>query len=72
VNAFPAVCSALRGAKLQTEAGMLLKGQEGPLNGANVWFHFDLATAPQSIGRRPLPRPPRAAPRGYETFDARS
>lgn len=39
-NAYPAVCSVLRGAKLQHEGGLSLDGRDGPPNGANVWFRF--------------------------------
>lgn len=42
VNMPRAVCSVLRGSKLHQVAGMTFKGQEGPANGMNVWFHFDL------------------------------
>lgn len=48
-NAYPAVCSALRGNKLQSEAGVDFRGQEGPLNGANVLFRYDLSAAPRVI-----------------------
>lgn len=45
-NSFPAVCSALRGTKLEREACVTFLGQEGPLNGANVFFRFDLSGEP--------------------------
>lgn len=48
-NAYPAVCSALRGNKLQSEASVDFRGQEGPLNGANVLFRFDLSATPRMI-----------------------
>ena len=43
-NAYPTVCSALRGMKLQRQGSMTLVACEGPRNGANVWFRFDLST----------------------------
>ena len=55
-NAYPAVCSALRGAKLQTEAGINFLGQEGPENGSNVWFRFDLSPSPQTRPHEGSPR----------------
>ncbi len=44
-NIYPAVCSALRGNKLQAEANVRFLGQEGPLNGANVLFRYRLTGA---------------------------
>lgn len=41
-----AVCSVLRGSKLHQDAGVIFKGQEGPADGMNVWFHFDLTGGP--------------------------
>lgn len=38
-----AVCSVLRGTKLRQEANLHLNRQEGPTDGMNVWFHYDLA-----------------------------
>lgn len=49
-SAYPAVCSALRGNKLQSEAGVDFRGQEGPLNGANVLFRYDLPGAHHKSG----------------------
>ena len=43
VNMPRAVCSVLRGSKLHQDAGVTFKGQEGPADGMNVWFHFDLS-----------------------------
>lgn len=42
VNMPRAVCSVLRGSKFHQDAGVTLKGQEGPADGMNVWFHFGL------------------------------
>ena len=48
-NAYPAVCSALRGNKLQSEAAVDFLGQDGPLNGANVLFRYNLSGSPRVI-----------------------
>ena len=63
-NAFPAVCSVLRGGKLQREANVDFLGQEGPLNGANVFFRFDLSGVDWHADPKPLDRSdPYDAPR---------
>lgn len=67
INAFPAVCSVLRGKKLQSEAGIVLVRQEGPKNGANVWFHFDISDVQPRrtpiVTLSPTSPPPRLASR---------
>lgn len=44
-NVYPAVCSALRGKKLEQEAHVRFLGQDGPRDGANVLFHYDLRSS---------------------------
>lgn len=64
VNMPRAVCSVLRGSKLHQEAGLTFKGQEGPADGLNVWFHFDL-TGEDNLVETPAARrtpPPSVTP----------
>lgn len=58
-----AVCSVLRGARLHREASLTLTGQEGPEDGMNVWFHFDLPQQGVEIPKgAPASPPARSAP----------
>jgi hypothetical protein len=74
-NAYAAVCSVLRGRALQSEAGVALISEDGRKNGANVWFHFDLA---RDGCQSTFPRPAapvatiaaRAAPASVDLHDA--
>lgn len=53
-NAMPNVCSALGGRKLQNLANISLREREGPRNGANVYFTFQLGDAASSAPRPTL------------------
>lgn len=46
VNALPAVCSAMGGAKMERLAGISLIGRDGPAAGSNVYFRFALTSRP--------------------------
>lgn len=60
-NAMPAVCSAIGGRKFEAFAGVTLLDQQGPHNGANVFFRFHL-TADGAPKERPVQeRPLRSA-----------
>jgi len=61
-NAYPAVCSALRGRKLEAQAGIKLIERRGPENGGNVWFTFDLANVPPQRSGRTETAPDRQRP----------
>lgn len=52
-NRAPAVCSVLRGKRLQEEAGLTFEGQDGPANGMNVWFKYAIG----ADGASPVSRP---------------
>jgi hypothetical protein len=41
-NALPAVCNALGGRKFEELAGLKLLERQGPTNGANVYFRFEI------------------------------
>lgn len=70
VNMPRAVCSALRGSKLNQDAGITFKGQDGPADGMNVWFHFDLTGETAPIAKpEPLPIPERSAKPSSPTGD---
>ena len=48
-NAMPAVCSAVGGRRLEALADIGLVKREGPRNGANVYFTFQLAEVPPGL-----------------------
>lgn len=53
-NAMPNVCSALGGHKLRNLSNVCLREREGPRNGADVYFTFQLDDA-ESSATRPVP-----------------
>ncbi len=54
-NAMPAVCSAIGSNKFSELARVSLRDRNGPANGANVYFTFDLSARPTSY-RPAVPR----------------
>lgn len=62
-RAYPAVCSVLGGGKLSSDAGVILVHREGPANGSNVYFRYQVAGADQSVAaQRRDPDEPRVRP----------
>src|SRR5829696_2412858 len=56
VSRMPTVCSALRGSKFATLAGLTLSKVVGPANGANVYFHYALSPSVLPVHARAFAR----------------
>lgn len=52
-NAYPAVCSVLGSNRFAVEAGVKATGRDGPANGANAYFTFNLRPTEPPLSCRP-------------------